>query len=343
MQPDPHTTPGLAPTDPAAAAAAAGPSFTYPGTPQSDQYSRHPRSKRPEDFAFGKVLGEGAFATVVLARDLATSKEYAMKILEKKQIIKEKKVRYVTSERDVLAGLEHPFIVKLYFTFQDKEKLYFGLSYAKNGDLVTYVQELRPLDEACVQFYSAELASALEYLHSKDIIHRDLKPENILFTAEMHIQVTDFGSAKMLFHSCKKARANSFVGTAQYVAPELLAEKGVCKSCDLWALGCVIYYLIAGLSPFHAVNEYFIFLKIMKLAYDFPEEFFPKAKDLVEKLLVSDPTKRVGCEEMGGYGALKAHPFFENITWDTLHLQSPPQVKRPLISTSEDENYFWNL
>lgn len=133
------------------------------------------------------------------------------------------------------------------------------------------------------------------------------------------------------------ARANSFVGTAQYVSPELLTEKSACKSSDLWALGCIIYQLVAGLPPFRAGNEYLIFQKIIKLEYDFPEKFFPKARDLVEKLLVLDATKRLGCEEMEGYGPLKAHPFFESISWEDLHHQTPPKLTAYLPAMSEDD------
>lgn len=296
-----------------------------------------PRKKRPEDFKFGKILGEGSFSTVVLARELATSREYAIKILEKRHIIKENKVPYVTRERDVMSRLDHPFFVKLYFTFQDDEKLYFGLSYAKNGELLKYIRKIGSFDETCTRFYTAEIVCALEYLHGKGVIHRDLKPENILLNEDMHIQITDFGTAKVLSPASKQARANSFVGTAQYVSPELLTEKSACKSSDLWALGCIIYQLVAGLPPFRAGNEYLIFQKIIKLEYDFPEKFFPKARDLVEKLLVLDATKRLGCEEMEGYGPLKAHPFFESITWENLHQQTPPKLTAYLPAMSEDD------
>ncbi|XP_037241542.1 3-phosphoinositide-dependent protein kinase 1 isoform X2 [Falco rusticolus] len=266
------------------------------------QQPPQPRKKRPDDFKFGKILGEGSFSTVVLARELASSREYAIKILEKRHIIKENKVPYVTRERDVMSRLDHPFFVKLYFTFQDDEKLYCFMS---------------------IQRY---------FLGGKD-----LKPENILLNEDMHIQITDFGTAKVLPADSRQARANSFVGTAQYVSPELLTEKSACKSSDLWALGCIIYQLVAGLPPFRAGNEYLIFQKIIKLEYDFPEKFFPKAKDLVEKLLVLDATNRLGCEEMGGYGPLKAHPFFESIVWENLHLQTPPKLTAYLPAMSEDD------
>ncbi|KAG7226340.1 hypothetical protein INR49_013751 [Caranx melampygus] len=291
-----------------------------------------PRKKKPEDFRFGKILGEGSFSTVVLAREQVTGKEYAIKILEKRHIMKENKAQYVKRERDLMSNLDHPFFVKLYFTFQDDEKFY-----AKNGELLKYIRKIGSFDETCTRFYSAEIVCALEYLHNKGIIHRDLKPENILLSEEMHIQITDFGTAKQLSSDSKQARANSFVGTAQYVSPELLTEKSACKSSDLWALGCIIYQLVAGLPPFRAGNEYLIFQKIIKLEYEFPEKFFPKAKDLVKQLLSLDPSKRIGCEEMGGYNPLKQHPFFDTISWSDLHVQTPPKLTPYLPAMSEDD------
>ncbi|XP_067238596.1 3-phosphoinositide-dependent protein kinase 1a isoform X2 [Chanodichthys erythropterus] len=302
-----------------------------------------PQSRKKEDFSFGKILGEGSFSTVVLAKELATGKEYAMKILEKNHIRKENKAHYVFREKDILSSIDHPFFVKLYFTFQDSHKLYFALSYAKNGELLRYIRKIGSFDETCTRFYTAEIVCALDYLHSMGIIHRDLKPENILLSEDMHIHITDFGTAKQLSSDSTQTRANSFVGTAQYVSPELLTEKSACKSSDLWALGCIIYQLVAGLPPFRAGNEYLIFQKIIKLEYEFPEKFFPKAKDLVQRLLSLDPRKRLGCEEMGGFNPLKGHMFFETISWENLPVQTPPKLTPYLPAMAEDdEDYYGN-
>ncbi|TRY86253.1 hypothetical protein DNTS_015828 [Danionella cerebrum] len=309
----------------------------------SEEANTQPQTSthQKEDFSFGKILGEGSFSTVVLAKELATGKEYAMKILEKNHIRKENKVHYVIREKDILSSIDHPFFIKLFFTFQDSHKLYFALSYAKNGELLRYIRKIGSFDETCTRFYAAEIVCALEYLHGMGIIHRDLKPENILLNEEMHIQITDFGTAKQLSSESAQKRANSFVGTAQYVSPELLTEKSACKSSDLWALGCIIYQLVAGLPPFRAGNEYLIFQKIIKLEYDFPEKFFPKAKDLVIRLLSSDPGERLGCEEMGGFDLLKGHVFFETISWGNLPLQTPPKLTPYLPAMAEDDQDFY--
>ncbi|XP_031563299.1 3-phosphoinositide-dependent protein kinase 1-like [Actinia tenebrosa] len=306
-----------------------------PASPTTNEVKPILKKKRPEDFKFGKILGEGSYSTVYVALEKATGKEYAIKVLEKRHMIREKKVPQVQREKEVLSKLNHPFFVKLYFTFQDKEKLYFGLSYAKKGELLPYINKLGAFDETCTQFYSAEIISALEHLHSLHIIHRDLKPENILLDEKMHIQITDFGTAKIL-NDNDKGR-NSFVGTAQYVSPELLTDKRACKSSDIWALGCIIYQLLSGLPPFRAGNEYQIFQKIIKLEYDFPSGFPSVPKDLVEEILHLDPTKRLGCEECGGFEALRSHPFYEGIDWEELPNTSPPELLPYLPATSSDD------
>lgn len=312
-------------------------SYSVPASPTSSSPSQPLKKKRPEDFKFGKILGEGSFSTVYVVREISTGKEYAMKVLEKRHMIREKKVPYVTREKEVLSKLNHPFFVRLYFTFQDKEKLYFGLSYAKKGELLPYIIKLGSFDLNCTRFYSAEVVLALEHLHGLGIIHRDLKPENILLDADMHIKITDFGTAKILSGpDVNEKGRNSFVGTAQYVSPELLTDKRANKSSDLWALGCIIYQLLSGLPPFRASNEYQIFKKIIALDFEFPTGFPEVPKGLVQSILVLDPTKRLGCEECGGFPSLKSHEFYEEIDWENLPTTKPPALLPYLPSTCTD-------
>ncbi|OQV21144.1 3-phosphoinositide-dependent protein kinase 1 [Hypsibius exemplaris] len=315
--------------------------------------------RTPNDFIFERVLGEGSFSTVYLARDIHTSKQYAIKVCEKLHIKREKKEMSIKREKEImqLIGLyPNPFFVKLFCTFHDHSRLYFVMTYAKNGEILPYIHKVGCFDAECTKFYGGEVVLALEYLHKLGIIHRDLKPENILLDERMHILITDFGSAKMEADQERstegaaavagagdeeapgmRPRKNSFVGTADYVSPELLTNKPAKKSVDLWALGCLIYQLLAGLPPFRAPNEYLIFQRIVKLEYSFPDGFNPTAKDLVHKLLEKDGSKRLGCDEMGGYGPLKAHPFFEGLDWENLHTVKPPPITPYLPASGSNE------
>ncbi|XP_063975677.1 3-phosphoinositide-dependent protein kinase 1 isoform X2 [Diachasmimorpha longicaudata] len=315
----------------------------------------HKRS--PKDFIFGKVIGEGSFSTVYIAKDIHTSREYAIKVCDKRHIIKEKKTEYVKREKEVLnmlAGAKHSF-VRLFCTFQDVDRLYFVLSYAKNGELLPYINKVGSFDIECTKFYSAEILRGLEYLHGLGIIHRDLKPENILLDEKMHVLITDFGSAKILkedpdlerrsdtydsrLASAKRERSNSFVGTAHYVSPELLTDKTASRASDLWALGCIIYQMVAGLPPFRSRSEYLIFQKILKLEYEIPDGFCDLAKSLVSQLLVVKPSERLGAadEHGNGYPSIRAHEFFKGIDFETLHEQTPPPIYPYLPGTSEHE------
>eukprot|EP00126_Sphaerothecum_destruens_P000047 Sdes_comp10063_c0_seq2m1658 len=157
------------------------------------------RKRKPQDFEFGKVIGEGSYAVVKLAKEKKTGNQFAVKILDKRHILKENKQKYVNIEKQVFTTLNnHPFFVQLYYTFQDASKLYFVLSYASRGELLSFLKRFSSFDVKCTRFYSAEIIEALEFMHSFDIIHRDLKPENILLTQEMHVNLTDFGTAKIL-------------------------------------------------------------------------------------------------------------------------------------------------
>ena len=293
--------------------------------------------KGVKDFNFGRTLGEGSYSTVVAATDRQTHQEYAIKVLDKKHIIKEKKVKYVNIEKDTLNKLtDHPGVVRLYYTFQDMQSLYFVLDLASSGELLGVLKRMTTFDEECTRFYGAQILDTVDYMHSKGVIHRDLKPENVLLDVKMHVKVTDFGTAKILepvkppieaddssLLGCSDTtRASSFVGTAEYVSPELLTEKNACKASDLWAFGCIIYQLLAGRPPFKAANEYLTFQKITKLEYEFPVGFPEVARDLVERLLVLDPSRRLAIEH------IKNHQFFSGIKWGRgLWKQKAPKLK----------------
>lgn len=306
--------------------------------------------KGVKDFAFGRTLGEGSYSTVMAATDRQTGKEYAIKVLNKRHIIKEKKVKYVNIEKDTLNRLtDHPGVVRLYYTFQDEESLYFVLDLASSGELLGVLKQMTTFDEECTRFYGAEILDTIDYMHARGVIHRDLKPENVLLDDQMHVKITDFGTAKILdvpkrppkdangdigagnpLDGSEDNKANSFVGTAEYVSPELLTDKKACKSSDLWAFGCIIYQLLAGRPPFKAGNEYLTFQKIVALEYQFPTGFPEVAKDLVERLLVLDPASRLSIEH------IKNHEFFDGVNWGRgLWRQKAPRLKSFVPAVAE--------
>ncbi|TGZ81745.1 Pkinase-domain-containing protein [Ascodesmis nigricans] len=309
------------------------------------------------DFNFGRTLGEGSYSTVsyvlfvLAATDRTTLKEYAIKVLDKRHIIKEDKVKYVNIEKNTLNRLtQHPGVVRLYYTFQDERSLYFVLDLATGGELLSTLKRLGTFDEECSRYYAAQILDTIEYMHSRGVIHRDLKPENVLLDDKMRVKITDFGTAKILDpprtprhegdpngvsggdtgDSIEESRANSFVGTAEYVSPELLNDKATCKASDLWAFGCIVFQLLAGRPPFKAGNEYQTFQKIVNLEYEFPKGFPPVAKDLIQKLLVLDPAKRLKIDE------IKSHEFFQGVEWGpALWKRKAPRLK-PYVPPPEE-------
>ena len=308
--------------------------------------------KGVDDFQFGRTLGEGSYSTVMAATDRQTLQEYAVKVLDKKHIIKEKKVKYVNIEKDTLNKLtDHPGVVRLYYTFQDMQSLYFVLDLASGGELLGVLKRMTTFDEECTRFYCAQILDTIGYMHSQGVIHRDLKPENVLLDDQMHVKVTDFGTAKILGREESKDgasdnnvlgcsdgnRASSFVGTAEYVSPELLTDKNACKASDLWAFGCIIYQLLAGRPPFKAANEYLTFQKITSLQYEFPSGFPEVAKDLVERLLVLDPSRRLTIDH------IKNHEFFRGILWGRgLWKQNAPRL-RSFVPAAKESKKNGNL
>ncbi|KAK4049942.1 serine/threonine protein kinase [Microbotryomycetes sp. JL201] len=319
--------------------------------------------KTISDFQFGQTLGEGSYSTVALVTDKnPPHRQYALKILDKDHIKRERKTKYVLIERDTLKALDgHPGIVRLYWTFQDQSSLYYVLELAKNGELLKWIKKYGSFSPPVAKFYAAQILSAVEHMHKRGVIHRDLKPEkydpsafanpiasltrkfddSVLLDDHMRVKITDFGTAKLLSSDSQVAeeagsdapRSRSFVGTPEYVSPEILSEKKESSfSSDYWGFGCILFQLLAGRPPFQARTEYLMFQKIINLEYEFPLGFPVDAKDLIEKLLVVDPKERLGGGPEG-VEDIKSHPFFSNdpaIDWARIWTVEPPEMETGL-------------
>ena len=288
----------------------------------------------PDDFNFGKVLGEGAYARVLVGTRKATQTDFAVKVMDKKHILRENKGKYVKTEKQILNTLNHPNVIKLVATFQDDQRLYMVLELAADGDLFTVLKNVGRLGNASAQFITAEIVLALEYMHSLNIIHRDLKPENILLGHGMHVKVTDFGTAKILGDELPAdfvERKNSFVGTAEYVSPEVLGDEPASFASDIWAVGCIVYQMLAGRPPFSADSEYLTFQKIIHCQYIFPPKFPKDAREFVSRVLLVEPQLRLGWHQEGKVeeSLVKSHVFFEGVEWDKLNDMEPP----PFVSS----------
>ncbi|KAJ7974968.1 3-phosphoinositide-dependent protein kinase [Quillaja saponaria] len=306
-----------------------------------------------QDFELGKIYGVGSYSKVVRAKKKDSGTVYALKIMDKKFITKENKTAYVKLERIVLDQLDHPGIVRLFFTFQDTFSLYMALESCEGGELFDQITRKGRLLEDEARFYAAELVDALEYIHSLGLIHRDIKPENLLLTADGHIKIADFGSVKpmqdsritVLPNAASDDKACTFVGTAAYVPPEVLNSSPATFGNDLWALGCTLYQMLSGTSPFKDASEWLIFQRIIARDIRFPDYFSEEARDLIERLLDLDPSRRPGAGP-DGYAVLKMHPFFKRVDWENLRAQTPPKLAlEPGVQTNDSDDAHdssWN-
>lgn len=211
----------------------------------------------------------GSFGKVYLVRDKASSMLYAMKVLKKDYIIRKNQVEHTKTERSVLGYARHPFIVGLNMAFQTADKLFFVLDYCGGGELFFHLGKVGRFPEERSKFYAAQIVLALEYVHKLGVIYRDLKPENVLLDQNGNVRLTDFGLSKegVSDHS---TGANSFCGTPEYIAPEVLLRQGHGRAVDWWSLGALLYEMITGLPPFYSRNRETMFEKIMKAELTFP-------------------------------------------------------------------------
>jgi serine/threonine protein kinase SCH9 len=208
----------------------------------------------PNDFQILKLIGKGTFGQVYQVRKKDTQRIYAMKVLSKKVIIQKKEIQHTIGERNILvrtATTDSPFIVGLKFSFQTPTDLYLVTDFMSGGELFWHLQKEGRFKEVRAKFYIAELIHALKHLHEHDIVYRDLKPENILLDANGHIALCDFGLSKA--NLTKNDTTNTFCGTTEYLAPEvLLDEQGYTKMVDFWSLGVLVFEMCCGWSPFYA-------------------------------------------------------------------------------------------
>lgn len=260
-----------------------------------------------------------------------------MKSIRKAHIISRSEVNHTLAERTVLAQINNPFIVPLKFSFQSPEKLYLVLAFVNGGELFHHLQKEGKFDVTRARFYTAELLCALECLHGFNVIYRDLKPENILLDYTGHIALCDFGLCKL--NMKEEDKTNTFCGTPEYLAPELLLGKGYTKSVDWWTLGVLLYEMLTGLPPFYDDNTNEMYKKIVQepLHFPGPEIVPPDAKDLLTRLLDRDPERRLGAR---GAAEIKSHAFFESISWEKLLQKKIQPTFRPNVLNAMDTGNF---
>jgi protein kinase X len=215
-----------------------------------------------------RTIGEGSYGRVKLIKNKKTKKTYALKILPKQQIIDLRQINHVYSELTILKEISHPFIVHLNNFFQDETNLYFQSEYVAGGELFTLMLNEGKLQVEQVKFYSAQLVSIFEYLHSKKIIYRDLKPENVLINSTGYLKLTDFGMAKRI-----ESKTYTICGTPEYMAPEIVLNQGHGSPADWWSLGILLYEMLVGITPFTDKDPTIIYQKVIEGKYHFPKEF----------------------------------------------------------------------
>ncbi|PSK42454.1 hypothetical protein B9Z65_4368 [Elsinoe australis] len=295
------------------------------------------RSLKIEDFELLKVVGKGSFGKVMQVQKRDTHRIYALKTIRKAHIISRSEVAHTLAERSVLSQINNPFIVPLKFSFQSPEKLYLVLAFVNGGELFHHLQKEQRFDINRSRFYAAELLCALECLHGFNVIYRDLKPENILLDYTGHIALCDFGLCKLDMKD--EDKTNTFCGTPEYLAPELLHGSGYTKTVDWWTLGVLLYEMLTGLPPFYDENTNDMYRKILSepLHFPGPEIVPPAARDLLTKLLDRDATKRLG---VNGAAEIKAHPFFHSIDWRKLLDRKYEPSFKPNVADERDTANF---
>lgn len=309
-----------------------------PGTDKLNLGPSESSTAKITDFDLLKVVGKGSFGKVYLARHKGTQKHYAIKVLQKKAVMKRNEVKHIMSERSVLLqNVSHPFLVGLHYSFQTSTKLYFVLDYINGGEIFYHLQRERIFDESRTKFYGAEITLALGYLHSQDIVYRDLKPENILLDAQGHVVLTDFGLCK---ENLKPGETTgTFCGTPEYLAPEVLRKQQYGRPVDWWCLGTVMYEMIYGLPPYYSRNVAEMYDGILHKPLRLKLTASLQARELLSGLLQKDVGRRLGSGPSDA-DEVKAHPFFKRMHWDELYHRRIEPPFNPGVKSDLDLQHF---
>ncbi len=295
----------------------------------------------PDDFKLLKVVGRGSFGKVMMVQrkgDPDKSRTYAMKVLRKEAIIKRNQVEHTKAEREILEEIHHPFLMGLHYAFQTDSKLYLVMDYLTGGELFFHLKNERRFSESRSKFYTAEIALGLGHLHSHNIIYRDLKPENILLDKDGHIKLTDFGLSKRYVEG---TQANTFCGTPEYLAPEVVTGMGHGKAVDWWSLGILLFEMLVGLPPFYSENVNLMYEFIQKAELRIPSFVSPRARGLITGLLRRTPEDRLGYSRQD-VEEVKNADFFFDMDWEKLYRKEIKPEFVPKVRSTTDTSFFDN-
>ncbi|XP_015243017.1 PREDICTED: microtubule-associated serine/threonine-protein kinase 4 [Cyprinodon variegatus] len=327
-------------------------------TPETDDSSQSLgtvlRSRRKPcelDFEMIKLISNGAYGAVYLVRHKETMQRFAMKKINKQNLMLRNQIQQAFVERDILTFAENPFVVSMYCSFETRRHLCMVMEYVEGGDCATLLKNMGPLPVDMARMYFAETVLALEYLHNYGIVHRDLKPDNLLVTSMGHIKLTDFGLSKVglmnmttnLYegHIEKDAREFSdkqVCGTPEYIAPEVILRQGYGKPVDWWAMGIILYEFLVGCVPFFGDTPEELFGQVISDEINWPDGEDappPDAQELITLLLRQNPLERMGA---GGAAEVKQHQFFHNLDWNGLLRQKAEFI--PQLESEDDTSYF---
>ncbi|XP_051875217.1 microtubule-associated serine/threonine-protein kinase 4 isoform X3 [Pristis pectinata] len=303
------------------------------------------------DFETMKLISNGAYGAVYLVRHKETKQRFAMKKINKQNLILRNQIQQAFVERDILTFAENPFVVSMYCSFETKRHLCMVMEYVEGGDCATLLKNMGPLPVDMARLYFAETVLALEYLHNYGIVHRDLKPDNLLVTSLGHIKLTDFGLSKVglmnmttnLYEGHIEKDAREFVdkqvcGTPEYIAPEVILRQGYGKPVDWWAMGIILYEFVVGCVPFFGDTPEELFGQVISDEINWPEgDEAPasEAQELITMLLRQNPLERMGT---GGAYEVKQHSFFHGLDWNGLLRQKAEFI--PQLESEDDTSYF---